>query len=135
MKPSKIIITNILPTGTAFALLADNMESVFVNASVSNFAGLQVGETVDAEIVPNRQQPDRTPWQATKILRSAAQPVAGLEQRVTNELWVEEATAQELSEALGADLTAVQVTLDRMMSQGKVRAYSVYAILLEGTHD
>jgi len=134
MKPSKIIITNILPTGTAFALLADNMESVFVNASVSNFAGLQVGETVDAEIVPNRQQP-RTPWQATKILRSAVQPVAGLEQRVTNELWVEEATAQELSEALGADLTAVQFTLDRMMSQGKVRAYSVYAILLEGTHD
>jgi hypothetical protein len=131
MKTSTIIVTNILPTGTTFALLADTMESVFVNASVSKFAGLQVGETVQAEIVPNHQQPDRTPWQATKIMRSAAQPVVGLEQRVTDELWVEEATAKELSEALGADESAVQVTLDRMMSQGKIRAYSVYAIVLE----
>jgi hypothetical protein len=131
MKTSTIIITNILPTGTTFALLADTMESVFVNASVSKFAGLQVGETVQAEIVPNHQQPDRTPWQATKIMRNAAPPVIGLEQRVTDELWVEEATAKELSEALGADESAVQVTLDRMMSQGKIKAYSVYAIVLE----
>jgi predicted transcriptional regulator len=56
----------------------------------------------------------------------------GLEQRVIDELWVEEATAKELSEALGADESAVQVTLDRMMSQGKIKAYSVYAIALEG---
>jgi hypothetical protein len=132
MKTSTIIITNILPTGTTFALLADTMESVFVNASVSKFSGLQVGETVQAEIVPNHQQPDRTPWQATKIMRNTASPVAGLEQRVTDELWVEEATAKELSEALGADEAAVQVTLDRMMSQGKIKAYSVYAIALEG---
>jgi len=132
MKIADIIVTNILPTGTTFALLAENMEAVFVNASVSNFAGLKVGETVQAEIVPNHQQPDRTPWQATKIMRNAAPPVVGLEQRVTNELWVEEATAKELSKALGADETAVQVTLDRMMSQGKIKAYSVYAIALEG---
>ncbi len=132
MKIATIIVTNILPTGTTFALLAENMESVFVNASVSKFAGLQVGETVQAEVVPNHQQPDRTPWQATKIMRNTAQPVVGLEQRVIDELWVEEATAKELSEALGADETAVQVTLDRMMSQGKIRAYSVYAIALEG---
>ena len=130
MKNATIIVTNILPTGTTFALLADTMESVFVNASVSKFSGLQVGETVQAEIVPNHQQPDRTPWQATKIMRNAAPPVVGLEQRVTDELWVEEATAKELSEALGADETAVQVTLDRMMSQGKIKAYSVYAIVL-----
>ena len=132
MKIADIIVTNILPTGTTFALLAENMEAVFVNASVSKFSGLQVGETVQAEIVPNHQQPDRTPWQATKIMRNAAPPVVGLEQRVTNELWVEEATAKELSKALGADETAVQVTLDRMMSQGKIKAYSVYAIALEG---
>jgi hypothetical protein len=132
MKIADIIVTNILPTGTTFALLADTMESVFVNASVSKFSGLQVGETVQAEIVPNHQQPDRTPWQATKIMRNAAPPVVGLEQRVNDELWVEEATAKELSEALGADETAVQVTLDRMMSQGKIKAYSVYAIALEG---
>jgi hypothetical protein len=130
MKTATIIITNILPTGTTFAVLAETMDSVFVNASVSKFAGLQVGETVRAEIVPNHQQPDRTPWQATKIMRSAAPPVVELEQRVTDELWVEEATAKELSEALGADEAAVQVTLDRLMSQGKIRAYSVYAIVL-----
>lgn len=131
MKNAAIIITNILPTGTTFALLAETMESVFVNASVSNFAGLKVGETVQAEIVPNHQQPDRTPWQATKIMRNAAPPVMGLEQRVIDELWVEEATAKELSEALSADESAVQVTLDRLMSQGKIKAYSVYAIALE----
>ena len=131
MKTATIIITNILPTGTTFAVLADTMDSVFVNASVSKFAGLQVGETVQAEIVPNHQQPDRTPWQATKIMRDATPPVLGLEQRVTDELWVEEATAKELSEALGADESAVQATLDRMMSQGKIKAYSVYAIVLE----
>jgi len=130
MKNATIIVTNILPTGTTFALLADTMESVFVNASVSKFSGLKVGETVQAEIVPNHQQPDRTPWQATKIMRNAAPPVMGLEQRVTDELWVEEATAKELSEALGADESAVQVTLDRLMSQGKIKAYSVYAIAL-----
>lgn len=130
MKTATIIVTNILPTGTTFALLADTMESVFVNASVSKFAGLQVGETVQAEIVPNHQQPDRTPWQATKIMRNAAPPVVGLEQRVIDELWVEEATTKELSEALGADESAVQATLDRMMSQGKIKAYSVYAIVL-----
>jgi hypothetical protein len=131
MKTAAIIITNILPTGTTFAVLAETMDSVFVNASVSKFSGLKVGETVEAEIVPNHMQPDRTPWQATKIMRDAAQPVIGLEQRVTDELWVEEATAKELSEALGADVSAVQATLDRMISQGKIRAYSVYAIVLE----
>jgi len=132
MNTATIIITNILPTVTTFSVLGKTMESVFVNASVSKFAGLKVGETVQAEIVPNHQQPDRTPWQATKIMRSAAPPVVELEQRVTDELWVEEATAKELSEALGADVSAVQATLDRMISQGKIRAYSVYAIVLEG---
>jgi len=80
MQLTEIMITNILPTGTTFAVLAEDMtQAVFIPSKLSLQAGLQQSMTVGAIIVPNLAHPDKTPWVAIKIDRGSKQiemPVA-----------------------------------------------------------
>ena len=68
-----ILLTNQLPTGSAFALTADN-ENVFIPSKVMLEKGVRVGQKVQAIVVPNMTRPDRTPWLAVSILE--AEPVS-----------------------------------------------------------
>jgi hypothetical protein len=65
-----ILLTNQLPTGSAFALTADN-ENVFIPSKVMLEKGVRVGQKVQAIVVPNMTRPDRTPWLAVSILDAA----------------------------------------------------------------
>jgi hypothetical protein len=67
-----IQITHILPTGTCFGVTQDKpqdkpVESVFIPGTVARDLGLVVGQAVEALLVPNSHQPERTPWLAAKI--------------------------------------------------------------------
>ena len=68
MELTPIIVTHILPTGTAFGATSTKpAEAVFIPGTVSRASGLVVGQEVDAQLVPNTMQPDRTPWLAARI--------------------------------------------------------------------
>ena len=68
-----ILLTNQLPTGSAFALTADN-ENVFIPSKVMLEKGVRVGQKVQAIVVPNMTRPDRTPWLAVSILETEPLP-------------------------------------------------------------
>lgn len=71
----QIMITNKLHTGTAFAVLADDMtQNVFIPSKLALDANLRPGQKVQAIVVPNMTRPDRTPWLAVSILDDAPLP-------------------------------------------------------------
>ena len=71
----QIMITNKLHTGTAFAVLADDMtQNVFIPSKLALDANLRPGQKVQAIVVPNMTRPDRTPWLAVSILDAAPAP-------------------------------------------------------------
>ena len=73
MQLTEITITNILPTGTAFAATVGNHpEAVFVPGKVAAATGIVVGQRVMALLVPNTFKPDSTPWMAARIDMAAA---------------------------------------------------------------
>ena len=66
----EIFIVNIIVSGSGFAQVADSGANVFIPASVVNGAQLQVGERVDAVLVPNmNEMRERTPWRAVRVPR------------------------------------------------------------------
>ena len=73
----QIMITNKLHTGTAFAVLADDMtQNVFIPSKLALDANLRPGQQVQAIVVPNMTRPDRTPWLAVSILDAAPDALA-----------------------------------------------------------
>ena len=69
MEPQIIFITNSIPSGSAFGVLANTGENVFIPPNVSNSIDLQVGEERKAIIIPNSSDMShKTPWFAVKIL-------------------------------------------------------------------
>jgi hypothetical protein len=68
-----ILLTNQLPTGSAFAL-TENNENVFIPSKVMLEKSVRVGQKVQAIVVPNMTRPDRTPWLAVSILDAAPAP-------------------------------------------------------------
>ena len=78
MELTPIIVTHILPTGTAFGATSGMPPAaVFIPGSVTRATGLVVGQEVDAQLVPNTMQPERTPWLAARIETERGQPTAG----------------------------------------------------------
>jgi hypothetical protein len=64
----KIIITHILPTKTAFAVTNTHpAEAVFIPGKIASMHSLVEGQEVEALLVPNNHQPERTPWLAARI--------------------------------------------------------------------
>lgn len=65
---SEILVTNILPKGTAFGVLsADPTQKVFIPAHLSRGAALAPAARRLALLVPNSMQPDNTPWMVAQI--------------------------------------------------------------------
>jgi len=68
MRTVEIVITNKLPTGTAFAVtLQTPAESVFVPGKVAAAARAEIGDRFMALLVPNVLEPSKTPWMAARI--------------------------------------------------------------------
>lgn len=131
MEYTDITITNILASGTGFAVRNDDLSSVFISSKVSAQVTLKVGDNMRAILAPNHREPDRTPWQALRFEQGAAPAQPALYDRVRAALVYSEATLPELVEDTGADIAAVQGVLYDMQSRGEIKAQILYA-LVEG---
>ena len=114
MTPTEIILTNRLATGTAFAVLADDMtQSVFVPAKLSAGLELSPGDKISAIIVPNNREPEKTPWIAVSI-KAVASPQDSIEQMIIEDLSHGAGTAQQIARSIGQPVDLVAAKLRSM---------------------
>ena len=119
----QIMITNKLHTGTAFAVLADDMtQNVFIPSKLALDANLRPGQKVQAIVVPNMTRPDRTPWLAVSILD--AEPVSRddtLATFILGNLQADgRATVEEIAEDMNMSDAVVAAKLAEMVADGRV---------------
>jgi hypothetical protein len=118
MEPTEVIVTNILPTGTSFGVLASDMtQNVFIPSKLALETGLRPGQKVMASVVPNAQQPEKTPWLAIALHDSLPEPEPQqktLADKIREELESGPATTIELARFLGANSSEVQRALEAM---------------------
>ena len=115
MQPTEILITNRLQTGTAFAVLADDMtQNVFIPSRLALNASLRPGQKIMAQIVPNISQPEKTPWLAISLENAGPLPEPTLADRIREELANGPATSYELAKFINADVSDVEAELRRM---------------------
>lgn len=127
----RIIISNILPSDTAFAVLADDRsQSVFIPPTVARAVRLELGETVEAVIVPNTSRPDKTPWCAVRIERAVNDANAEtLRAEIVEDLRENgSATTMELAEKLGRLPQLVRDELRKMATDGVVETATVWVL-------
>jgi hypothetical protein len=130
MNTTKIIITNVLPSNSAFAVLkSDHSQNVFIPSKIYDATPFEIGETVDALLVPNVQHHSKTPWLAARII---AQPVAvvqsNLRERITAHLQEYDATVQELASSLGGNESAIEDVLTDLARDGHLISETVYSL-------
>jgi hypothetical protein len=66
----EIYCTNVIDSGSGFAIDAMTGEQVYIPVSVTAAADLQIGDTVRAILIHNsNDKSERTPWLAVRILR------------------------------------------------------------------
>jgi hypothetical protein len=116
MEPTEVIVTNILPTGTSFGVLAGDMtQNVFIPSKLALEVGLRPGQKVMASVVPNAQQPEKTPWLAISLHDSLPAPTPmTLADRIREELESGPATTIELAHFLKVNSSEVQRALEAM---------------------
>jgi hypothetical protein len=130
MNTTKIIITNVLPTSSAFAVLqSDHSQNVFIPSKIYDATPFEIGETVNALLVPNIQHHSKTPWLAARII---AQPVtvvqSNLRERITAHLQEYDATVQELASALGGNESDIEDALNDLARDGYLISETVYSL-------
>jgi len=114
MEPTEVIVTNILPTGTSFGVLASDMtQNVFIPSKLALETGLRPGQKVMASVVPNAQQPEKTPWLAISLHDSLPEPRT-LADKIREELESGPATTIELARFLNVNSSEVQRALEAM---------------------
>jgi len=116
MQPIEVIVTNILPTGTSFGVLSSDMtQNVFIPSKLALETGLRPGQKVMASVVPNVQQPEKTPWLAIALHDSLPAPEQKtLADRIRDELKGGAATTIELAHFLNVNSSEVQRALEAM---------------------
>lgn len=126
-----ITITNILASGTGFAVRNDDMTSVFISSKVAAQVTLNVGDNMRAILAPNHREPERTPWLAIRIEpRGPAQhPIAA---RILEDMQQGPATASEISESIGVPDGTVQLHLNALFEQGQLNREYLYDITAKG---
>ena len=144
----EIFIVNIIASGSGFAQLAESGENVFIPASVVNGAQLQVGERVDAVLVPNmNEMRERTPWRAVRVPRQGVElpplpknltghdPVSGrsLDQMcfdalvaASREAEIAYMTTREVADELNSDMKMTGNALQRLFNAGRISRAEVH---------
>lgn len=114
---TEIIISNIIHTGTGFAVVADNMsESVFIPSRVMHGSNARPGDRVSAMLVPNPTRPEKTPWLAVSLAseQAPAPTPKTLADKIREELESGPATTIELARFLDVNSSEVQHALEAM---------------------
>jgi hypothetical protein len=149
----EIFIVNIIVSGSGFAQVADSGANVFIPASVVNGAQLQVGERVDAVLVPNmNEMRERTPWRAVRVPRQGVElpplpknltghdPVSGrsLDQMCFDALVASSRgslsagseiaymTTREVADELNSDMKMTGNALQRLFNAGRISRAEVH---------
>ena len=132
MKPTEIILTNFLPTGTGFAVLADDMtQNVFVPSKNIAGMGFKPGDKINAILVPNPTHGHKTPWLAISVIEG--NPIRNIQADSDEKLVMQDidegrATAAEIAESLGISQARVDAALAALLSRGalvKVECYDL----------
>lgn len=126
---TEIIITNVLPTKTAFGMLVGKAESVFIPGKVAEASNVRIGQTVSAMLVPNTHMPDRTPWLA--IFIGAPKDSDPLADKIKEDLERGAATAQTVARSLGYSVESVSNKLREMSKNGGLVHDTIYALSVE----
>lgn len=144
----EIYVLNIIQSGSGFAQVAHSGEQVFIPASVVNGARLQVGERVDAVLVPNMNElKAKTPWRAVRVPRAGVElpplpenltghdPISGtsLDQRcydaledASSEGDISYMTTGEVAAEVNVDKKMVGNALQRLFNAGRISRAEVY---------
>lgn len=123
---TEIIISNIIATGTGFAVVADNMsESVFIPSSVMNGSNARPGDRVSATLVPNHNRPEKTPWLAVSLYVAPDKPASvsprdTLADLILANLEQGRATVEEIAANLNMANHAVNTKLNEMVTDRRV---------------
>lgn len=123
MEPTDIIITNVLPTGSSFAVMVDDMtQNVFIPSKNTAERPVRPGERLQAIIVPNMTHADKTRWLAVSILDAA--PVSRddtLAAFILGNLQADgRATVEEIAEDMNMSDAVVAATLAEMVASGQL---------------
>jgi len=125
-----ILITYILPTNTAFGVTAAHPhEAVFIPARVTEATGIVVDQEVDAILIPNAKDSERTPWMAVRIevKRTAGLTAPSLEDRILEVLrdggeW----NTADMAKHLKADPDRVGETLNGIYRRDLCARYQLW---------
>lgn len=128
---TEIIITNVLPTGTGFAVVASNtQESVFVPSKIMSASGLDVGDRVNALLVPNHTQLNKTPWIALKLSDSEIVDAANdLADFILTDLKQGRANVEEIADSIGVAKHLVASQLANLLASGRVSQSVCYDLV------
>ena len=131
----QIIINNILESGTAFGVIMDTGEQVFIPSAIMKASDAELFTTVTAVLVPNQFQADRTPWLAAAVKSgnpapAPAAPSNNMAERDQSVLDALEAftyaVTSEIAEATGIDPKSVNNSLNRLFAAGKIAKADVF---------
>ena len=134
MQLTDLIITHILPTGTTFAVMSDDMtQSVFIPSKLSLQAGLQQSMTVGAIIVPNLTHADKTRWVAIKLDRGGKQMQMPTSDTLTDMILADlreggMATAETVSDGIDYPHLSVMAKMQEMARHGLIHQRTYYAV-------
>ena len=134
MQLTEIMITHILPTGTTFAVIADDMtQSVFIPSKLSLQAGLQQSMTVGAIIVPNLTHADKTPWVAIKIDRQGKSVTNGTADNLADMILADlreggMATSDTVADGIDYPMLSVMAKMQEMERRGVIYKRTYYAV-------
>lgn len=120
---TEIIISNIIPTGTGFGVVADDMsESVFIPSRVMHGSNARPGDRVSAVLVPNPTRFDKTPWLAVSLAveQAPVSPRDTLADLILDDLKQGRATVEEIAENLSMADDKIAAKLAEMVAAGRV---------------
>ena len=136
MDLTEIIITNILPTHTGFAVIAESQhESVFIPSKLLHGTDIKPGQRVMAVLVPNPTQPEKTPHLAVAIqgLEVSANPPpamrGSLEKLILDDLEQGDGSAEEIARSIKMPLADVREKLAEMSASGRIVRMETFGIV------
>ena len=134
MQTTELIITNILPTFTGFAVIADSQhENVFIPSKLLHETGIKPGQRVRAVLVPNATQPGKTPWLAVSIFdfedTQVPAPRVILEKLILDDLEQGDASADEIARSIKMPLERVRAKLIEMSDDGRIVRMETFGIV------
>lgn len=133
MQTSEIMVINRLETNTAFAATVDGNQSVFIPAKVACSLDIQVGERLNAILIPNATHPEKTPWMAIRIIRIDPSQQAQVQDDLAKMILADlsesgRATVEDVAESINQPLVNVIAKMQDMAHGGTIKRKTFYAI-------